>query len=624
MTRHNLTRRSFLVAAVVGSGAAVIPKAVAVDKNSLFADAGRQYAVPPALLASISYGQTRWADHAGRPSRSQGYGPMHLIDGAAVAEQRAAEGKPAGHAVDTLGLAATAAGLSADRVRTEPASNIKAAAALLAQQQKNLGGPTGVGSDPAAWYEAIAAISGLSTPAAQVRFADDVLTDIATGASVSEGGTKFSLPAGRVGSAGKGRQKLLDRAKAGKRPSGPVDAPGGLGVEWIPAPYEQYGPDPGDYGNHDLAFRPRSPELTHVIIHDTECSYEVALKLVTDPTYLAWNYTLRSSDGHIAQHLETKDIGWHAGNWYMNMHSVGLEHEGYAAQGYSWYPEALYRTSARLTRHLCTRYGIPMDRAHIIGHDQVPGLTTARIRGMHWDPGPFWDWERYFELMGAPLRKGPTGQAPKAGDVVRILPGFDDNVQAVQGCSGVCVEGTGHGTNFIPLHTSPDANSPLVSDPGLKAGPSTTQVSDIGARAAAGTEYAVAQIKGDWTAIWYLGEIAWFHNPADAPTARRVKGARTVTPKGATAAVFGGAYPEAAAYANPADAQPVSPLLYTLKAGQTYVLSDDTVPTDYYRAKTFSLDTPGDHINTVGKTKYLQINLGHRIAFVQASEVEVR
>ena len=118
-----------------------------------------------------------------------------------------------------------------------------------------------------------------------------------------------------------------------KANSGPIDCPPGLDCEWIPAPYEKLGPDAGDYGNHDLASRPASPKITNIVIHNTEASYETTLKLVTDPTYLSWQYSLRSSDGHIAQHLEPQDVGWHAGNWYVNSHSIGLEHEGFAATG---------------------------------------------------------------------------------------------------------------------------------------------------------------------------------------------------------------------------------------------------------------------------------------------------
>ena len=84
---------------------------------------------------------------------------------------------------------------------------------------------------------------------------------------------------------------------------------------------------------------------------------------------------MRSSDGHVAQHVNPKNVGFHAGNWYVNMHSVGIEHEGFAATGATWYTESMYRSSAALVKHLATKYGIPLDRAHIIGHDQVPGIT---------------------------------------------------------------------------------------------------------------------------------------------------------------------------------------------------------------------------------------------------------
>ena len=94
---------------------------------------------------------------------------------------------------------------------------------------------------------------------------------------------------------------------------------------------------------------------------------------------MSWHYTLRSVDGHIAQHVKAKDVGWHAGNWYVNAKSIGLEHEGFAAQG-AWYTEAMYRTSAKLVRYLALRLGIPLDRQHIIGHDNVPGTTAGHRR----------------------------------------------------------------------------------------------------------------------------------------------------------------------------------------------------------------------------------------------------
>jgi N-acetyl-anhydromuramyl-L-alanine amidase AmpD len=52
----------------------------------------------------------------------------------------------------------------------------------------------------------------------------------------------------------------------------------------------------------------------------------------------------------------------------------------------------MYASSARLTAGICGRYGIPVDRRHIIGHVEVPGTD-------HTDPGPHWDWDRYIRLV---------------------------------------------------------------------------------------------------------------------------------------------------------------------------------------------------------------------------------
>ena len=151
-----------------------------------------------------------------------------------------------------------------------------------------------------------------------------------------------------------------------------MDCPPGLDCEWIPAPYEKLGPSAGDYGNHDLADRPNAPKITNIVIHNTEASYQTTLKLVTDPVRLV--AVLAPLVGrHIAQHLEPQDVGWHAGNWYVNSHSIGLEHEGFAATGAQWFSEPMYRSSARLVRHLATKYDIPLDMQHIFGHDQIPG-----------------------------------------------------------------------------------------------------------------------------------------------------------------------------------------------------------------------------------------------------------
>ncbi|HVD23904.1 MAG TPA: hypothetical protein VNC23_12495 [Lapillicoccus sp.] len=226
--------------------------------------------------------------------------------------------------------------------------------------------------------------------------------------------------------------------------------------------------------------------------------------------------------------------------------------------------------------------------------------------------------------MGAPL----SAHGVTNSDVVRILPGFRNNVQLVTGCTAPAAPCEPQGTNFVYLHTEPSEIAPLVTDVGLRSdgSSSTTDVADIGARATAGVEYALADRSGDWTAIWWLGRKAWFENPPTAPTAIPVSGSVVVPKAGRTSVpVYGRAYPEAAAYAAypGVPVQAVVPLQYAILAGQRYAVQDATIVTDYYRAVTFDGTPPSDHVDIRGADTYYQVSLGHRTAFVRAADVDL-
>lgn len=596
----------------------------AATRSAAFAQASRDFGVPQSLLEALSYSQTLWDAHPGQHNTDGGYGPMNLIDGTLFIDNGAGKDSTAEQptAVDSLGRAATILGVDRSVLRTNATANIRGGAALLAQDQKSLGLPTGATTDPGQWYAAVAELSGSGAQNTAKTFADDVYSALGDGASrTTDDGTRVTMAAQHTTP----KTAQLSKLRLTSLPSNPnIECPPGLACEWVPAPYEKYGAASGDYGNYDKAARdtPAGPKVDYIVIHDTEGSWDTSLQLVQDPTYLGWHYTVRSSDGLIAQHIATKNVGWHAGNWYINAHSIGIEHEGFAAQGATWYSESLYRNSARLVRYLAKKWNIPLDRAHIIGHDNVPGINAANVASMHWDPGPYWNWEHYFDLLRAPLdaRHGLPSR-----HIVRILPGFDNNQQPVTGCTTAGVACDRQGTNFVYLHTQPDADSPLVSDVDMHgSNPSTTDVADVAARATAGQDFAVADRSGDWTAIWYLGQKSWFYNPKTQPTAIAYSGF-LVLPKPGVAAVttYGRAYPETAAYPAGIPDQGTAPLDYKLLAGQAAVLSDAGVETDYYRAVTYDTPPPADHIDIRGTTKYLQISFGHRIMYVKASDVVV-
>ncbi|MGY6019104.1 N-acetylmuramoyl-L-alanine amidase [Streptomyces spinosirectus] len=171
---------------------------------------------------------------------------------------------------------------------------------------------------------------------------------------------------------------LLPDTRAGAQAQA-VDYPG---AEWQPA----------STANYTVSSRPASYPIDYVVIHVTQETYPDALSIFQNPAkQVSIHYLVRSADGHVAQCVREKDIAWHAGNWDYNTRSIGIEHEGWVDQP-AYFTDALFEQSAMLTAAICTKYGLPKDRAHIIGHYEVPGTD-------HTDPGPNWDWTRYIRLV---------------------------------------------------------------------------------------------------------------------------------------------------------------------------------------------------------------------------------
>ncbi|MEV0586470.1 N-acetylmuramoyl-L-alanine amidase [Nonomuraea sp. NPDC050310] len=561
-----------------------------------FVRAAARYEVPPSLLLAVSYLESRWDANAGLPSASGGYGPMHLLGPVPAGEQEDRRGDdarplapaPAGVAGATLAEAARLTGLPPERLREDPVANIRGGAAVLAAYRAAAGG----------WYEAAARYGGSRA------FADEVFEVLRTGAErVTDDGHPVRLaPNPKLAPP---PPELPMRTEAA---AAPTECPSTLACEWMPAAYARFGKK--NYGNHDRV-RGRERRIDYIVIHDTEGSYRGIPSMVGDPKYVSWHYSIRSRDGHVAQHVATRDIAWHAGNWDVNSRSIGIEHEAYLAKGPTWFTEAMYRSSARLVRYLADRYDIPLDRAHILGHDNVPGTNAKTLAGMHEDPGPFWDWERYFALLRSPLK------AASGGGSVLIKPDYPRHAQTFTGCAKKkpC---PARGYSTVWLRTEPRGDAPLVDDIG-KGGPTSTySVYDHSARASAGQRFAVAETRGDWTAIWYLGRKAWFYNPAAKPTAVRT-GGPLVVPRRDRVPVYGRAYPERSAFPSGVGYQRHIALPYVLRTGQAYSLGL-TVPGSYFAAGSFN---PARHVLVRGRTRYHQIQLGHRVVFVKAKDVRV-
>jgi len=105
--------------------------------------------------------------------------------------------------------------------------------------------------------------------------------------------------------------------------------------------------------------------------------------------------------------VKDENRAWHAGVKLYNAEAIGIEHEGHAAKN-EW-TEKQFRASADLTRFLCHEYGIPIDRKHIMGHQEIaPGRKS--------DPGPYFKWDLYLELVKDPKAKIDLGAEKKKKD----------------------------------------------------------------------------------------------------------------------------------------------------------------------------------------------------------------
>lgn len=110
--------------------------------------------------------------------------------------------------------------------------------------------------------------------------------------------------------------------------------------------------------------------------------------------------------GEVLQFVDEHDTAFHAGNSEVNALSVGIELEGDCAKPDNFTP-AMIAALLELAHDLCDRYGIPVARATVMGHCDVPDARAGHRgelggAGHHTDPGPYFPWRDFLiALAGA-------------------------------------------------------------------------------------------------------------------------------------------------------------------------------------------------------------------------------
>ena len=156
--------------------------------------------------------------------------------------------------------------------------------------------------------------------------------------------------------------------------------------------------------------------ISSITIHTVQGTYSGCISWFQNTSSnVSAHYVVRSSDGQVTQMVTEANKGWHVGS--ENPYTIGYEHEGWVDQE-GWYTQALYQSSANITRDVCNDWNInplrmfyrdTLDDGTVLDygvHSQGAEGSCVKIKGhqhypnqTHVDPGPKWNWNMYFRLV---------------------------------------------------------------------------------------------------------------------------------------------------------------------------------------------------------------------------------
>lgn len=141
----------------------------------------------------------------------------------------------------------------------------------------------------------------------------------------------------------------------------------------------------------------RGKRIIAIVNHITAGNYPGCLSWMQNLKAQASAHYLVTRAGEIFQMVKDEDTSWHAGivnrpSWQLydktnpNQYTIGIEHEGFDGN----LTEVQYQSTLWLHRRLCSKWGIPVDRDHIIGHYRIDSVNRPNC------PGPKFPWNRLF------------------------------------------------------------------------------------------------------------------------------------------------------------------------------------------------------------------------------------
>lgn len=325
--------------------------------------------------------------------------------------------------LDTLARGAALMGTTELELRRDTDLALEAGVRVLAELGVESGATE---ADLASWEPALEAMSGMSDAPHRSQYAHRVFALLARGGKLpARDGEVIELSPHDL------PPSLTLEIDLAIHTEGGAEYPG---AEWFPT----------DCTNKCDTTRGGNPVDT-IVIHDTEGGWAASVATLQNDPGKSVQYIV-DTDGHVGQFVPESYTAWHAGNYYYNQHSVGIEHVGYYKQPY---PTAQYEASAKLVDYLASKYKVARDRTHVVGHDQVPNGNVMPESsppceeapatcesgssyggaGNHRDPGD-WEWCTYMPRFGG---------ACKCNDIWNLWNCSSDHTQAFR-CSAGKVE----------------------------------------------------------------------------------------------------------------------------------------------------------------------------------------
>lgn len=321
--------------------------------NRYFTEAAAEFGVPAGILKASAQVQSNWAQVSG--SMYGSWGVMGIIENK-FSQQ--------------ITTASALIRVTADEIKTDARTNIRAAAALLASYQKNK-----TSLKPEDWFESTAKLTGLWDEEMKRDLALRIFDILKNGSrTVTLWGEIIAIDPVDV------------TLKREQTESDKIITPTNQRSQAVDYPNAVANFTTCNFGN-----RPSGSVIKYYFVHYVATgTYQGAISWFKDcSSQVSAHYVVRNNDGEVSQVVAENDRAWSQGVSSYNDLGIGVEHEVLATNLSMWDSEPMLVSAANLCANVCNRRAIPKLRrvnngdAGIYGHSDVratdcPNLTEAR------------------------------------------------------------------------------------------------------------------------------------------------------------------------------------------------------------------------------------------------------